>query len=181
MGARERDAMPTALSWVRGTVNSGVAGALIEAQTAMPVNPQLKLAMRVFVIMTSLFPVFDNTVPNLQITPVRVTATLNIRQALTLMPFVADAGTIYTRQLVCLEGTTAALATPSTSGPIETGMPGQVWFPGGLVMATGNLSAYIQADPGIVGASNFRWAMGYNIEEVTTEELLAALSISETF
>ncbi len=170
------------LSVVRGTVFETTAGTLVENPIRMPVNPQLGLIMRVWKISSLLTLAFDNTVASNAITNVNSVGTVSMRQGLLVMPQYADPGVLTQRRIAMFQTTPAGLGTPTTPTVYEGADPSVMnFFPNGILLATANVSLYVEGEVGSVVTIRFDVDIWYTLQESKPDEVLAALSLSETF
>ncbi len=166
------------MSAFRFTVLESAVGTLTEAAFRMPVNPQLNLAMRVWKIASRFdAPPVDSTVAASVLQVNSVTGTLSLRQNLTTIPVISDEGSLYSHVVHSVHAGDA-----SGHAVIAEGHGAQFDYgPTGLLIATAQISAYVQQASGGNNAITFGGIVYFTLETVSAAELVAALSLSETF
>lgn len=164
---------------LRGVAQEAVSGTEVEAEIRTPSSPVTGFGMAIMGFKTQLdppaggFPAADT-----QDSATGSVGVINLRQGLTA-PVMSSPGTIYHRQIGLIRGSAPADAGVALSY-LEDGDPGFLWLPKPIIVATQIVSLYVRTNSG-VSVSAFRVMILYQLVRLSGDDLIAAISLSESF
>lgn len=164
---------------LRGEALEVVSGTEVEAQLRTPSSPTTGMGMAIMGFKTVLdngsggFPAADTMNATTSVDGI-----ISLRQSLTA-PRMGTPGTLYHRKIGNLAG--SAPADAGVMGSFgDVGEPGYLWLPKPIIVATQIISLYTRTNSG-TSTTRFQVMILYQLIELTGDDLIAALSLSETF